>query len=335
MRSRLDLTGVIPPVCTPRGADGELDRTSLARLCEHLIAAGVSGLFVGGSSGEAALLDEPTRLAALDVAVEAAAGRVPVLYGAIETGTRRVLEAARPAAAHGAAAIVATVPFYVAPHQREVLAHFATLAARLDLPVIAYDIPSATHVRLQPETTIALAREGDAIAVKDSSGDLAGLRAIIGATRELPFQVLTGSETLADLALSLGADGLVPGLGNVDPAGYVRLYRAVRAGDLDAAGREQARLTQLFACVDVADQARIGFTAGALGAFKEALAQRGVIDRADTWPPLLPLIDAEKEAIRRLLDALLPDPALSGIGLAVRQDAGDAPTTLIEVRSIP
>jgi 4-hydroxy-tetrahydrodipicolinate synthase len=321
---KLDLSGVIPPVCTPRGVDGELDRASLTRLCEYLIDAGVSGLFVGGSSGEAALLDETTRLAALDVAVAAAAGRIPVLYGAIETGTRRVLEAARPAAAHGAAAVVATVPFYVAPNQREVLSHFAVLASRLEIPVVAYDIPSATHVRLAPETSISLAREGDAIALKDSSGDLAGLRTIIGATRDLPFQVLTGSETLADVALSFGADGLVPGLGNVDPAGYVRLYRAARAGDLDSVALEQARLTRLFAIIGVADPTRIGFTAGALGSFKEALAQRGVIDLADLWPPLSPLFAAEKAAIRELLDEYLPIRTADGPIRTDRWGAGCA-----------
>jgi len=298
----LDLSGVIPPLCTPRGADGELDRASLARLCEHLIGAGVSGLFVGGSTGEAALLDDRTRLAALDVAVAIAAARVPVLYGVIETGTRRVLEAARPAADHGAAAVVATVPFYVAPNEREVLAHYASLRAMLDLPVVAYDIPSATHVRLEPATAIELARAGDAVALKDSSGDLAGLRQVVAATRELPFQVLSGSETLADAALSSGADGLVPGLGNVDPAGYVRLYAAVRAGDLDAATAEQARLARLFGIVGAADRGRVGFTAGALGAFKAALVRLGVIERADTWPPLTPLTAADHAAVAALMD---------------------------------
>lgn len=302
MSAAPDLSGVIPPLCTPRGADGELDRASLTRLCEHLVDAGVSGLFVGGSSGEAALLDDGTRLAALDVAVAAAAGRVPVLYGVIETGTRRVVEAARPAADHGAAAVVATVPFYVAPNQREVLAHFASLRALLDLPVVAYDIPSATHVRLAPDTAIALARAGDAIALKDSSGDLAGLRQVIDAVHDLPFQVLSGSETLADAALSSGAAGLVPGLGNVDPAGFVRLYRAVRAGDLAAASREQARLVRLFEIVSVADRSRVGFTAGALGAFKAALTRLGVIDHPDTWPPLTPLSAREHDAVAALLD---------------------------------
>jgi 4-hydroxy-tetrahydrodipicolinate synthase len=299
----LDLAGVIPPVCTPRGADGELDRHSLARLCHRLIDAGVSGLFVGGSTGEAALLDDATRLAALDVAVAAAAGRVPVLYGAIETGTRRVLECARPAVDHGAAAIVSTVPFYVAPHQAEVLAHFAYLRARLAIPIVAYDIPSATQVRLEPATAIALAKEGDAIALKDTSGDLAGLRSIVAGTRDLPFQVLSGSETLADVALSSGADGLVPGLGNVDPAGYVRLYRAARAGDDSTVAAEQERLAALMGIVDVADRGRIGFTAGALGAFKAALVHLGVIARADPWPPLLPLTPDEVCRIGELLDA--------------------------------
>lgn len=299
----LDLSGVIPPLCTPRGADGELDRTSLARLCHHLIDAGVHGLFIGGSTGETALLDDATRLAALDVAVEAAAGRVPVLYGVIETGTRRVLQGARPAKDHGAAAVVATVPFYVAPHADEILAHYAYLRSRLDLPVVAYDIPSATHVRLAPATSIALATEGDVVALKDSSGDLAGLRTIVAGTATLPFQVLSGSETLADVALASGANGLVPGLGNVDPAGYVRLFNAARAGDPAVVTAEQQRLAALMRITEVADQGRIGFTAGALGAFKAALVRLGVLDRGETWPPLSPLSTDEVTRVEGLLEA--------------------------------
>lgn len=297
----LDLSGVIPPLCTPREPDGGIDRPSLQRLCDRLIDAGVTGLFIGGSTGEAALLDDATRLAALDIAVEAAAGRVPVLFGVIETGTLRALERARPAVDHGAAAIVATAPFYIAPHQGEILAHFAHLRARLDVPVVAYDIPSAAHVRIAPATSVAIAKEGDAIALKDSSGDLAGLRAIVDATRDLPFQVLSGSETLADAAILSGADGLVPGLGNVDPHGYVRLYRAAAAGDSAAATVEQRRLAALMGIVTVADLGRIGFTAGALGGFKAALKLLGVIEHADTWPPMRPLSDDEVRRIGELL----------------------------------
>ena len=198
---------------------------------------------------------------------------------------------------------MAAPPFYVAPHQREVLTHFAVLRAALDIPIVAYDIPSATHVRLEPATAIALAQAGDAVALKDSSGDLAGLLTVVAATRDLPFQVLSGSETLADAALSFGADGLVPGLGNVDPAGYVRLYAAARSGDRTTVGTEQRRLAALMEIVEVADRARIGYTAGALGAFKVALVKLGVIERADTWPPLAPLDAAETHRVGELLDA--------------------------------
>jgi 4-hydroxy-tetrahydrodipicolinate synthase len=297
----LDLSGVIPPLCTPRDPEGGIDRTSLVRLCHRLVDAGVSGLFVGGSTGETALLDDATRLATLDIVVEAAAGRVPVLFGVIDTGTLRVLERARPAVDRGAAAIVATVPFYVAPHQNEILGHFAYLRRRLDVPIVAYDIPSATHVRIGPATSVAIAKEGDAVALKDSSGDLAGLRSIVDSTRDLPFRVLSGSETLADAALFSGADGLVPGLGNVDPDGYVRLYRAARSGDTALATAEQRRLAALMGIIDVADLGRIGFTAGALGAFKAALVLLGVIDHADTWPPMLPLDARETRRIGELL----------------------------------
>lgn len=298
----LELSGVIPPVATPRLPDGGLDRASLARLCRSMLDAGVGGLFVGGSTGEAALLDEPTRLAALDVAVEAAGGRAPVLFGVIDTGTRRVLERARPARDHGAAAVVATAPFYVDPGQREIRAHFAELHRRLDLPVVAYDIPSATQVRIEPDTLIALAQSGDIAAAKDSSGDLAGLRWTLDHTRELGFPVLTGSETLADAAVAAGAAGVVPGLGNVDAAGYVRLCQAARAGDIAGAAEEQRRLCRLFRIIDVPDRGRIGFTAGALGSFKAAMVHLGLIDHPDTWPPLGPLIPAEAAEVARIVD---------------------------------
>ncbi|HVQ92074.1 MAG TPA: dihydrodipicolinate synthase family protein [Mycobacteriales bacterium] len=302
------LSGVIPPVVTPRRPDGDLDRASLARLCRGMVDAGVGGLFIGGSTGEAALLDDATRLAALDVAVEAAAGRVPVLFGVIDTGTRRVIERARPARDHGAAALVATAPFYVSPDQREILAHFAELHRRLDLPIVAYDIPPATHVRIEPDTMIALARSGDIAAAKDSSGDLAGLRWTLDHTRELGFPVFTGSETLVDSAVAAGAAGVVPGLGNVDPAGFVRLYEAARAGDTRRAADRQRRLSRLFRIIAIPDRGRIGFTAGALGAFKAAMVHLGQIDHPDTWPPLGPLTAAEAAAVARIVDAEMGRP---------------------------
>ncbi|MBD3942097.1 dihydrodipicolinate synthase family protein [Microbacterium sp. NEAU-LLC] len=300
------LRGVIPPLVTPLTDEGELDSASLERLVGHLADAGVDGLFVGGSSGEVALQTDDVRVRTLQVAV-AAAGGLPVLAGAIDTGTARVVEHARRAQDAGAAGVVVTPPFYVAPHPDEIVAHYRAVAAAVDIPVIAYDIPSATHVPLPLPALQALAEEGTIVALKDSSGDLGRFRVAVERVAHTGIGLLTGSEVFADLALQAGATGMVPGLGNVDPDGYVRIQRAVEAGDHAAAAAEQLRLIELFQIVDVADRTRIGFTAGALGAFKAALHLRGVIASPRTFAPFLPLDDAEVARIRGLLvEAGLP-----------------------------
>ncbi|MFI0723124.1 dihydrodipicolinate synthase family protein [Streptomyces sp. NPDC021224] len=301
--------GVVPPLCTPLTEDGEVDTASLERLTGFLLDAGVHGLFVGGSTGEIAQLTDAARDTALRTVVGAAAGQVPVLAGAIDTGTLRVLDHARRAQALGAAAVVVTAPFYVGVGESEVRAHYELLHRRLELPVVAYDIPSNVHTKLPPALLGELAQAKVIAAVKDSSGDLESFQRVLDGATGSGAGVLTGSETLADLAMARGADGIVPGLGNVDPHGYVRLYDAVRAGDTAAAAAEQRRLTALFGIVEVADRSRIGRMSGALGAFKAALAARGVIRHAYTQAPLLPLTKAEARAVADRLEA-------AGLGLA-------------------
>ncbi|MFF5991658.1 dihydrodipicolinate synthase family protein [Prauserella flavalba] len=298
--SGLSLHGVIPPLVTPLDERGEVDRRSLERLVACQLDAGVDGVFVGGSSGEVALLDTAQRRTVVEVTVGAVAGAVPVLAGAVDTGTRRVIEHARQAAELGADAVVVTAPFYVKPHPAEIVAHFRHVHAAVDVPVVAYDIPSAVGARLTPDVVVELAESKDVVALKDSSGDLATFREIL---RRTGLPALSGSELLADTAVLLGAAGLVPGLGNVDPHGYVRLYRAARDGDAAAAAAEQDRLARLFGIVSVADLGRVGFTAGALGAFKAAMALRGIIDCPATNRPLAPLSPSETETIAEILAA--------------------------------
>ncbi|MEU6646340.1 dihydrodipicolinate synthase family protein [Saccharomonospora sp. NPDC046836] len=297
--SGLSPHGVVPPLVTPLDEHGEVDRRSLERLVSYQLDAGVDGVFVGGSSGEIALLDTAQRRMAVEVTTSTVAGAVPVLVGAVDTGTRRVIEHARQAARLGADAVVVTAPFYIQPHPAEIVAHFRYVREAVDVPVVAYDIPSAVGARLTPEIVTELADAKTVVALKDSSGDLASFREILRRT-DLP--TLSGSELFADIAIELGAAGLVPGLGNVDPHGYVRLHRAVRDGDIAAARAEQDRLARLFRIVSVADRGRIGFTAGALGAFKAALALRGVIDCPATNLPLSPLSPAETDAIAAVLN---------------------------------
>ncbi|MFB6590486.1 dihydrodipicolinate synthase family protein [Streptomyces diastaticus] len=311
------LRGVVPPVCTPLDASGEVDTASLARLVEHLVGGGVHGLFALGSSSEVAFLTDPQREVALRTVVEAAAGRVPVLAGAIDMTTPRVLAHAEAARKAGADALVATAPFYARTHPREIARHFRTVRDRVDLPLYAYDLPVSVHSKLSSTLVRELAEDGTLAGLKDSSGDEGSLRRLIvelggrDGRAEGPapaFSILTGSELTVDAALLAGADGVVPGLGNVDPAGYVRLYDAVRAGELDRAVAEQERLVALFGLVDAGPESEMGRNSSAIGAFKHALRLLGVFTHGATAAPQIPLDETSVAHVERRLRAagLLP-----------------------------
>ncbi len=307
------LRGVVPPVLTPLTPTGRVDTASVRRLTEHLIGAGVHGLFLLGSSGEAAYLTDTQRLTALETA-----GRVPVLAGVIETTTARVLDRAADAARAGADALVATAPFYARTHPVEIADHFRRVREGAGLPLLAYDIPVAVHTRLPRDVVLGLAADGTLAGLKDSSGDEGALRRLlIELRRHAPdFSVLTGSELTVDCALLAGVDGVVPGLGNVDARGYVRLYTcllihiscirdrlytAARSGDWAAAKAEQDRLAALFALTEAGDPALMGPGSAALGGFKAAAHLLGLIDCAATAAPQVPL---DATAVARVRDLL-------------------------------
>ncbi|MDI9835103.1 dihydrodipicolinate synthase family protein [Streptomyces sp. KAU_LT] len=317
MSSSQPLRGVVPPVCTPLDASGEVDTASLTRLVEHLVGGGVHGLFALGSSSEVAFLTDRQRAIALETVVEAAAGRVPVLAGVIDMTTPRVLAHAEAARTAGADALVATAPFYARTHPREIAGHFWTVRERSGLPLYAYDLPVSVHSKLTPALVRALAEDGTLAGLKDSSGDEGGLRRLIvelggrhgRAEGPAPaFSILTGSELTVDAALLAGADGVVPGLGNVDPAGYVRLYDAVRGGDFDSAVKEQERLVDLFGMVDAGPESEMGRNSSAIGAFKHALRLLGVFTEGTTAAPQIQLGEASIAFVEERLRAagLLP-----------------------------
>jgi 4-hydroxy-tetrahydrodipicolinate synthase len=297
------LSGIVPPVCTPLTPEFEVDVPSLARLVDFLLDAGVDGLFVLGSTSETAYLPDGHRRQVIETVVARAAGRVPVLAGVIDMTTLRVLEHVRTAVRLGCDGVVATAPFYARTHPAEIDRHFRMIAETSDVPVFAYDLPVSVHSKLSADLVLRLAADGVLAGVKDSSGDEAGLRALTLRVRErgLPFSVLTGSELTADSALRTGCDGIVPGLGNVDPHGYVRLYKQASQGNWDSALEEQERLLRLFELVTAGSPERMGPGSSALGAFKAALKLRGVIDCAVTAPPQIPLLDNEIEHVGKCL----------------------------------
>jgi 4-hydroxy-tetrahydrodipicolinate synthase len=296
--------GIVPPLCTPFNDDFSVDTDSLRRHVEFQLGAGVHGVFVLGSSSEVAFLPDAQRRVVVETTVDQVAGRVPVLAGCIDMTTLRVAEHIKAAEAAGADAVVVTAPYYTRTHVAEVDRHFRLLHERTALPIVAYDIPVAVHTKLDGGMVLDLATDGVLAGLKDSSGDEASFRAVLLGKRDRgldSFAVFTGSELVVDAALAMGADGAVPGLGNVDPVGYVLIHDHLKSGNLAAARREQERLMRLFSITSVAPPSRMGRGSAGLGAFKAAMKLRGFIDNAVMAPPQLPLDDEELLRIKEKL----------------------------------
>ena len=271
-------TGVIPPLITPFTQEGSVDLDGLDHVIEHLISGGVNGLFVLGSSGETAYLTDAERAAVIGRAVATTAGRAPVLAGAIDTTAHRVIEQARRAQALGADAVVAACPFYAINDAAEIADHFRAIAAAIDVPLFAYDVPVRLNgVKLGCDMLVRLGAEGVLAGVKDSSGDDVGFRRLVAANEAAghPLVLLTGHECVVDGMLLLGADGVVPGYGNVEPRPYVEMWAAARRGDWEGARRLQEGICAGFEIVH-APRGRSADATG-IGAFKTVMRAQGTI----------------------------------------------------------
>lgn len=293
--------GIVPPVATPYLADGTVDAASLRRLVRHLIDGGVHGLFLLGSTSECVLLDAAQRSKVLEIALAEAKGKVPVVAGVMDAATDVCLNHARTARAMGVDGLVVTAPYYTRTNQAETIDHFRYIHGEIGLPIVAYDIPVCVNLKLARDTVHTLAREGLICGLKDSSGDEGGFRMLVRDFLGQPeFKLFTGSEIVADSALLAGAGGCVPGLANVDPGGYVRLYEAAVKGDAAAARREQDRLIDLFQMVFWAS-AEVSPGASGVGSFKVALKHLGIFEHSHMRRPNRPLPEAIDKRIRQHL----------------------------------
>lgn len=303
MSSNVPFCGVVPPVVTPDTPDHQLDVVSFERSINRLIEAGVDGLFFLGSSGEVVFATDERRDQIVREAVRIVDHRVPVLVGIIDTETERVLEHGRRALALGADALVATAPFYALGGPADVEEHFRILHQELDAPLFAYDIPVCVHTKLPWKMLARLGAEGVLAGVKDSSGDDVSFRYLVQENEKNghPLTLLTGHEIVVDGALLSGADGSVPGLANVEPEGYVRMWKAAQEGNWAEVKREQDRLNEISHIFDVTSGVQ-GYGAG-VGAFKCALNLMGIFDSDQMPRPVKPLDGQNREAIKQVLIA--------------------------------
>ncbi len=239
------LSGFAPTLPTPFDGQGRIDGTAFEFLCDWQIRDGATALVVCGTTGEAPNLtaDEHGRL--IDIAVDVAQGRVPVIAGAGSNATEHAIELAEDAEAHGADAILSVVPYYTRPTQAGLYAHFRAIAARTCLPVILYDVPSRTGCALGDETIARLVEVAHIIGLKDASGDIgrpARLRPMVGSE----FRLLSGDDATALGFLAAGGDGCISVTSNAAPTLCRDMYLAWKQGQVARAlslSRSVARLT--------------------------------------------------------------------------------------------
>jgi 4-hydroxy-tetrahydrodipicolinate synthase len=231
---------------TPFLDPNTLDRTGLARLIERMIAGGVHGLFILGTTGEGPGLSYRLRREVIEATCKIVAGRVPVLVAITDTAVEESLALGDWAQRCGADALVVAAPYYFAVSQNDLYRLIECLSARLPLPLFIYNMPSLTKAFFEPETVVRASRLPNVAGIKDSSGDLEYVGALTTAFRDRPdFTVLVGPEELLVQSMALGAHGGVNGGANLFPRLFVHLYEAILAADQDKVADLQQRVVEL------------------------------------------------------------------------------------------
>jgi dihydrodipicolinate synthase/N-acetylneuraminate lyase len=271
----MKLRGIIPPMVTPLRDRDDLDLAGLERLVEHILAGGVSGLFILGTTGEGPGLSYRLRRDLITRVCRQVKKRVPVLVGITDTSFVESVELARYAALKGADAVVAAPPYYLPEAQPEIQEYLDHLVPELPLPLFLYNIPSLTKVQLEPETVRRALGEPRIIGFKDSSGDLAYFKNVAEIVKQRPdWSLLSGPEELLFDTLQLGGHGGVNGGANIFPQLYVKLFEAFQAGNVARAQELQKQIRR------VSDSLyRIGkYSSSIIKGIKCALACLGVCD---------------------------------------------------------
>lgn len=245
-------SGIIPPMITPLRDRDELDLPGLERLVEHLVAGGVGGIFLLGTTGEAPSLGYRLRRELVERACKLAAGRVPVLVGITDTAFVESVALAKWAAGCGADAVVLATPYYFPAGQTELLGYVENLLAQLPLPLVLYNMPSLTKVWFELETLRKLTRHERIVGIKDSSGDLAYFESLMTLRNERPdWSILIGPEALLPEAMKLGGDGGVAGGANAYPRLFVECYKACVDGDADRIAATHRAIQDLQKIYDI------------------------------------------------------------------------------------
>lgn len=286
-------TGVWPALITPLTEEDRVDEATARRLVEHLLAAGVSGFYVCGGTGEGILLSTAERERMAETVIEQVNGRAPVIVhvGAITTAEAMALAAHAEAA--GADAVAAIPPFYYDVGFQGIVEHYRSIAGASALPLYIYYIPSATGVALTAQQMWELCQIPNVRGFKYTSYDMVLLERVL-ALGKGTLNVFSGPDELFAPMLTVGVDGAIGTTYNLLPRHFLKLYETFRRGDMEGARQLQSQANRVIDTF---------LKHGGLPAAKEMMRMIG-LDCGHCRRPLRRLNESQVAALRADLDAV-------------------------------
>lgn len=286
------LRGCGTAIVTPFNQDESIDEIGLKRLVEFQITGGVDFLVACGTTGESVTMSEDEQARVIEICVQAAKGRVPVVAGAGGYNTREIIEKIHRYTDLGADAILSVVPYYNKPTQEGMYQHFRAIAENTELPIILYNIPGRCVVNMETPTTVRIAQLPNIIGTKEASGNISQISEVIAATDE-SFLVFAGDDSVALPTIALGGVGVISVASNLLPKIVSDLSHACLAGDWDKARKLQRQLTPVFKTM---------FIESNPAPVKAAMAAAGLIGETLRLP-MVPISDTSRA---KLMEVLAP-----------------------------
>jgi len=297
-------TGCGTALVTPFRGDGSLDEPTLRNLIQRQIDASIDFLVPCGTTGESPTLTHEEHLRVVEIAVQLAKGKVPVLAGAGGYNTAEVIALARELAVIGADGILSVTPYYNKPTQEGLYQHYRAIANAISLPIVLYSVQGRTGVNIEPATVERLAGVENIIGIKEASGSIGQMAAILNIVPD-DFVVLSGDDAITLPLTALGGRGVISVVSNEIPAEMVQLVRLALQGDISGARAIHRHYHSLM---------EVNFVESNPIPVKAAMAEMGLLE--PVWR--LPLVPPKAENLARVRDVL------ASLGLAERVHAAVA-----------
>jgi len=286
--------GAITAIVTPFRENGDLDLESLQKLVEFQIKNKIDGIVPCGTTGESPTLDYDEHEKVIEIVIDAAKGKVPVIAGTGSNSAKEAIEMTKHAADAGADASLQVCPYYNKPTQEGLYRHFSAIAKAVYIPIIIYNIQGRTGVNMETSTLARLAKEhSNIVGVKEASGNLAQMMDVIS-TLPKNFDVLSGDDNLTLPLMALGGNGVISVAGNIVPKEMHELCKHALNGDFGKAKEIHYKLLPLFKGIFIETNPI---------PIKAALAMKGMIKEAYRLP-MCEMKQENKEKLRQVLKDL-------------------------------